>query len=267
MDKSEIAGLLKKAGDIFDGQRNALVTSRIEANKIIFVGDTHGDARITKKVFDAYSDYADMIVFLGDYVDRGKYGIENLMMIIEKLVDAPGKIIMLRGNHESPMINRNYGFMREVEEKIGEDAYKNFAIMFSHMPYAAVVNSYFCVHGGIPQILGKVEDIANLPIGDFNPDNPVAKELLWNDPNDGIRGFIPNLRGPGTYYFGPDVVEKFLAENSLKGIIRGHEVADGFKSNANGKVITVFSSTYHGMSSGILVMEGGEIKEMIKIRL
>ncbi|TRM73008.1 serine/threonine protein phosphatase, partial [Sulfolobus sp. E5] len=54
---------------------------------------------------------------------------------------------------------------------------------------------------------------------------------------------------------GERVVEDFLKKNSLNGIIRGHEVADGFREDMNGKVITVFSSRYHKMRAGVLILK------------
>src|SRR2546428_14092826 len=77
-----------------------------------------------------------------------------------------------------------------------------------------------------------------------------------------IDGFLPSVRGDGAYYYGSDVTEKFLANNALKGIIRGHEVVDGFREDLGGKVITIFSSKYHGGAAGGLVFYGGKKEEI-----
>src|SRR3989441_13297274 len=76
-----------------------------------------------------------------------------------------------------------------------------------------------------------------------------------------IDGFLPSVRGDGAYYYGSDVTEKFLANNALKGIIRGHEVVDGFREDLGGKVITIFSSKYHGGVAGVLVLDGDKKEE------
>src|SRR5947199_9219166 len=125
------------------------------------------------------------------------------------------------------------------------------------MPYAVVVNNYLCLHGGIDTTLDTVSQLANLPFPDLNPDDPTAFQLLWNDPRDMIEGFLPSVRGDGAYYYGSDVTEKFLANNQLKGIIRGHEVVDGFREDFDGKVITIVSSRCHGRSAGVLILDGG----------
>ena len=233
-----------------------------EAKRVVFVGDTHTAVDVTQTVFDKYYENSDLLVFLGDYVDRGDTGIENLGTIASKFLENPEKIIMLRGNHESPLTNPFYGFLEEVTEKLGEESYEKFKEFFQSMPYAVVVNKYLCLHGGIAEGLDQVSKIATLPSPDLNPDDPIAFQLLWNDPRDMIEGFVPSVRGDGAYYYGKDVTEQFLQTNSLKGIIRGHEVVDGFREDMDGKVITVFSSKYHGEAPGILILDQEKMEEV-----
>src|SRR5712692_10608206 len=237
-----------------------LLQSR-DVDRVVFVGDTHTAVDVTQTVFDKYYDDADLIVFLGDYVDRGETGVENVGLIASKFLEDSSKIIMLRGNHESPLTNVYYGFLDEVTKKLGDTGYESFREFFQAMPYAVVVNNYLCVHGGIASGLEDLSQIAGLPTPDLNPDDPMAFELLWNDPRDMIEGFVPSVRGEGAYYFGTDVTNKFLEKNSLKGIIRGHEVVDGFREDMGGKVITVFSSRYHGASAGALVLEADKMEK------
>src|SRR5438445_175660 len=136
METVSIPELISKAKEKLTGP---LLQSR-DVDRAIFVGDTHTAIDVTQTVFDRYYEEADLIVFLGDYVDRGKTGVENLGLI----------------------------------------------------------------------------------------------------------------------------ATKFLEENSLKGIIRGHEVVDGFREDMDGRVITVFSSRYHGSSAGILVMDN-DMMEQVRI--
>ena len=113
------------------------------------------------------------------------------------------------------------------------------------MPYVAIVNNtYFLVHGGLAKGLSSIDDIKRLPKGDVNPDNEIAFQLVWNDPADDIEGFVENyFRGPGVYFYGPDVTQQFLTRYSLKMIIRAHEYTEsGFKWNHNNRVLTIFSS-------------------------
>lgn len=253
--------VLELIGKAKEKMGRPLLESR-DVGRAVFVGDTHTAVDVTQTVLDKYYDDADVVVFLGDYVDRGNTGVENLGLIASMFLEDPRRVIMLRGNHESPLTNPYYGFLDEVTEKLGEASYGGFKEFFQTMPYAVVVNEYLCVHGGIATDLEHVSQIAGLPAQDLNPDDPVAFQLLWNDPRDMIEGFMPSVRGEGAFYYGSDVTQRFLQDNSLKGIIRAHEVVDGFREDMDGKVITVFSSRYHGGSAGILVLNQGKMEQI-----
>ncbi len=257
-EKEEVLKLLESSGSMIEKMCNGspFAGSYIK-NSVAFVGDTHCAWQVSSKVISEFSENVDLIVFLGDYVDRGNTGIENLMVILNAFVRNPGKIILLRGNHESRLVNDRYGFRTEVDSKMGQGYYSQFERFFSRLPYAAVVNDYFCVHGGIARKIHTIEELTSLPYPDLVPEDKDTLELLWNDPSDDADDFSSNMRGEGTFCYGRDAVDRFLLQNGLKGIIRGHEVCDGFKTNIEGKVITVFSSLYHNKLPGVLLMDSG----------
>src|SRR6267143_1937871 len=182
----EAAEALRVIGEAQAELAGPLLNPRYE-DRVIFVGDTHGAIDVTQTVIDKFFDDADLIVFLGDYVDRGSKSLENLGLIASTLLEDPHRTIMLRGNHESPLTNPYYGFTNEVTEKLGEGSYEKFKEFFQAMPYAVVVNDYLCLHGGIAKGMEHVSEIASLPWPDLNPDDPIAFQLLWNDPRDRLR--------------------------------------------------------------------------------
>ncbi|MHB1909173.1 MAG: metallophosphoesterase [Nitrososphaerales archaeon] len=242
-----------------------------KVGRATFIGDTHCAEDVTKEILKRYFDESDLLVFLGDYVDRGKTGVQNLETILLKLLERPDKVIMLRGNHESPLANQDRylkdNFFDEVSDKFGSEEYLKFKEFFQNLPYAVVVNRYLCVHGGIARKINKVQEISQLPFPDEVPNDPNAFELLWNDPDPEHNGFSNSQRGPGTFRYGRDAVEKFLQENNLIGIIRAHEVVlDGIRENFDGKVYTIFSSKYHakrfsGARAGVLLFREEKLEK------
>ncbi len=265
--------------------------SHVNVSSAVIVGDTHGFPSVSREAIKLCDEYsADVLVFMGDYVDRGPSGVENLEVILEVFNASPDRVFILRGNHESLYMNRDYGFYEEVLSKVGSQVLEYLNKFYNLLPYTAVINNYFLVHGGIPcikcthyfepalkldRIYSAVENVRGKdPLVGSDEDSLIAMQLLWNDPNGDIDWFSPSIRGHGIYYYGKKAWNLFLEFNGLKGIIRAHEVVDGLAlvdpsgrarsdftngstishREAKGSVITVFSSKYHGMGAGILYM-------------
>ncbi len=241
---------------------------KVTTSKAVIIGDLHGDSETLLRIIGKYSPSEWTYIMLGDYVDRGEHQIETLYLAFRLLLEH--KAVLLRGNHESPLTNYEYGFYMELLRKFGpydgDTIYDKLKDIFSQMPVAAVLNDdYFLVHGGLP-INGNIsiDNIAKLPKPDELPNNEVTFQLLWNDPSDSIKNYEPNiLRGPGTYVFGPAITEGFLSKSGLKMVIRGHEyVPQGYKWNHGNKVLTIFSSRagpYNGTKTHIAVIDNGSL--------
>lgn len=59
------------------------------------------------------------LVFLGDYCDRGKYGVQILELLMRLREENPGQIHLIRGNHEYVNSNDHWGrmvdpYLREI---------------------------------------------------------------------------------------------------------------------------------------------------------
>src|SRR5438477_10191759 len=85
-----------------------------EVNRVIFVGDTHTAVDITQTVFDKFYGDSDLVVFLGDYVDRGETGVENLGLITSKFMEDHSKFIMFRGIQESHLTKPYFSYYEEI---------------------------------------------------------------------------------------------------------------------------------------------------------
>ena len=236
-------------------------------------GDIHGQFPDLMRLFAQYGAPSDMdgdldavdYLFLGDFVDRGSFSLETVVLLFALKVLHPNQIHLVRGNHEDATINGLYGFKDECRRRLREDAdsplsvYNLINSLFEYLPCGAVVDGkVLCIHGGIGGSIETIADIAALPRPlkvSQTPSNSLEQrvtDLLWSDPTDSDThpGITMNeTRDPDgsgrIVKFGPDRVGRFLQKNPpLQLIVRAHEcVMDGFERFAGGKLITVFSAT------------------------
>lgn len=73
--------------------------------RLIAIGDVHGELAPLLTLLDVINPtQEDTLVFMGDYIDRGKQSYEVIQTIIDLMANSPAKIIALKGNHEDMMI-------------------------------------------------------------------------------------------------------------------------------------------------------------------
>ncbi|KAK2952072.1 putative Serine/threonine-protein phosphatase PP2A catalytic subunit [Blattamonas nauphoetae] len=117
------------------------------------VGDLHGQFEDFCRLIETTSlpSSSHAIVFLGDYVDRGLFGVEILTVLLALKIAHPNSTILLRGNHEATELNTLFGFAKEVREKYTVQTYIGFTRLFASLPLCCIIkNKVLCVHGGIP---------------------------------------------------------------------------------------------------------------------
>ncbi|MGC8497456.1 MAG: metallophosphoesterase [Thermoplasmata archaeon] len=256
-----IGDLVVTLKDYFSKEPSLL---EIKYDRVAIVGDTHGAIDVSSLAFDKlHEGYC--VIMLGDLIDRGPESLRNLVFSME-MKFLTDKVFIIRGNHESSITPPYYGFLDELKENGIDYLYDDFLSMFASIPYGILLNEMIlCLHGGIASGEFTLEDIRNLRKGDIVPDDKRGFEILWNDPREFIEGFLPSTRAEGAYFFGRDVFEHFMETNNLSHLIRGHEVKmNGIADNFNGKLITVFSSEYHGGKKGILILDNGKFIKIIR---
>jgi serine/threonine-protein phosphatase PP1 catalytic subunit len=115
---------------------------------------------------------------------------------------------------------------------------------FSKMPVAALIGKkILCMHGGISPDLKSLDQIKELPRLEEIPDKGILRDILWSDPKKDIVGWSFDEKRKCSYYFGPDVIRKFLEDHDLNLICRGHEfVEGGYEFTANNGLVTIFSA-------------------------
>ena len=283
-DIDQIASLTKQCMEIVASQPNIL---KVSAPVKVF-GDIHGQYIDLMNFFSKWgspsegpngdimtNDY----LFLGDFVDRGNLSLETICLLMALKVKYTDQIHLIRGNHEDILINSGFGFQNECQGRLHDESENDdslFALInnfFEYLPFAAIIeDKILCVHGGIGSNVKKLSDIEDIkrPFEVVHEaqtrDQKLVMDLLWSDPtdNDEEFGIQPNLQRDSNNLghivkYGPDIVKKFLKDNNLSYIIRGHEcVLDGFERFAGGLLLTVFSATdycgRHGNAGAMIVI-------------
>ena len=222
---------------------------------LVIAGDIHGQWTDLRTIFTRFGyPPSRRYLFLGDYVDRGYRGIEVLLMLFALKCAYPEHIYLLRGNHECPRVNRDYGFLEECRRRLGLQTYlpvyEAFVSVFSALPLAALVNQrVFCVHGGLSPHLHDLDQITAVRRPGGIPDHGLVHDLLWTDPaEDGDEldadGWgSSRQRGSASRVYGPAVIEGFLRDHGLSLVCRSHGfAAQGYRFHANQGLLTLFSA-------------------------
>ncbi|MGQ9460809.1 MAG: metallophosphoesterase [Candidatus Bathyarchaeaceae archaeon] len=218
----------------------------------IIVGDLHGDleslAHILKDsnfMKKAREGEDILLIFLGDYGDRGLNSPEVYYVALKLKELFPERVVLMRGNHEGPddLLAHPHDLPIHLNMKFGEkglDVYSKLRQLSNHLYSAVLIDErYILLHGGAPSQASTTDDIAYAH--KKHPSERHLEEILWSDPIDGIKGTYPSPRGAGRL-FGENTTDKILELFNVKALIRGHEPSgDGFKTNHSGKVLTIFS--------------------------
>jgi serine/threonine-protein phosphatase PP1 catalytic subunit len=211
------------------------------------VGDIHGQYSDLLRLLDCGGYPPESrYLFLGDYVDRGPYGLECFLLLSCYKVKFPTKVFLLRGNHECGPISRIYGFYDEIKRRFNVKLWKSFCDIFNVLPLAATVeDKIFCVHAGLSPELTSLDVINRVRRPTDVPEEGLVCDLLWSDPEPGITGWAENDRGV-SYTFGPDVVSNFLEKNDFDLVVRAHQVVeDGYEFFAQRQMVTLFSAPHY----------------------
>ena len=224
-------------------------------------GDIHGQYYDLLRIFEHCGYPGEYnFLFLGDYVDRGKQSLETICLLLAYKIKFPNKVHLLRGNHESSVTNRIYGFYDECKRRYNVRLWRNFTELFNYLPVAALIDEkILCMHGGLSPDLRNLNSISEITRPTDIPDSGLLCDLLWSDPDKETLEFDENDRGV-SWVFGEKIVNEFNRKNDLDLIIRAHQVVDdGYEFFANRQLITIFSApNYCGEfdnSAGIMIID------------
>lgn len=212
---------------------------------------------------------------MGDYVDRGIFSMEVVILLLALKINYPSSLVLLRGNHECRNMTQHFTFREEAIKKYDEDVYKLVMEVFDAMPLAAIVNKkYFAVHGGISPDLKKIDSLEKINRFKEPPTEGLFWDLLWSDPLDDQAAldydYKDNDEREWSYLFGKKPVKKLLEKHDLMSVVRAHQVqVEGYKMHRwDGDasfpyVITIFSAPnywdYYSNKAAVLILKDEKI--------
>eukprot|EP00930_Biecheleria_cincta_P043825 TRINITY_DN30080_c0_g1_i2.p1 TRINITY_DN30080_c0_g1~~TRINITY_DN30080_c0_g1_i2.p1 ORF type:complete len:593 (+),score=71.86 TRINITY_DN30080_c0_g1_i2:83-1861(+) len=230
--------------------------------RLIVVGDLHGHLNDLLHILEVYGDPCQSTAYLfnGDFVDKGVWGPEVLLILFCLLLLYPAYVNINRGNHESWTCNDRYGFREHLMHAFPEyhiDLYSWIHASFRCMPLCTLIGEKVCVmHGGLPLEPVSLSEIEAIPRGSVPLGSQLDKKadrifqaLLWSDPS---KHAGPNKKRCVGWCFTQQHTEEFLKSNNLSCIVRSHEnIPTGFQRTHDGLITTVFSaSNYYRQNSG-----------------
>jgi serine/threonine-protein phosphatase 5 len=152
LNKRTILVLLLKVFTILEKEP---VYKEIEQSKdevFTIVGDVHGQFYDLINFFETNGlvSPTHSYLFNGDFVDRGSWSCEVIILLYLLKVLYPNKIFLNRGNHETKDMNKLYGFEDECKYKYGENIFKMFQKSFKELSLITLLNNeYLIMHGGL----------------------------------------------------------------------------------------------------------------------
>ncbi|HID10747.1 MAG TPA: serine/threonine protein phosphatase [Candidatus Latescibacteria bacterium] len=226
--------LLQEAGRLFEGEPR-LIELQGDNERVVFVGDTHGDLEASERVISRYLVPRTKLVFLGDYVDRGPHSWENIIFLLEQKLRHPQDLFLLMGNHESWAIAK----FSPADFWLGLDRERErvYAETLAKLPLAATADGVIALHGALP-------DVAELEeINEIEPGSEPWRQITWGDwadsPGDSLGGMW------GRPQFGQGYFERLMRRFGKNLLIRSHQ-PDAPQEMFEGRCLTIFTSSAYG---------------------
>ena len=265
IQEHEAMPLLSKLEEILFTESNVIeVTS-----PITICGDIHGQLYDLFQLFETAAPKgvsSSKFLFMGDYVDRGRFSMETFCYLAAHKVKYPKQFFLLRGNHEARQTNQKYGFYDETVTNYGHSGMWSMVNeVFDLLPMAAVIdNRVFSVHGGLSPKVKNYQSIYLMDRQDELPTSGALCDLLWSDPDD-VSSWKESPRGAG-YLFGERETLEFCHNNRIDLITRSHQLAaNGYQWFFDDHLITVWSAPNYmyraGNKATVLKYEPGAAKE------
>jgi hypothetical protein len=192
------------------------------------------------------------LVFLGDYIDRGRFSYSGILRTAMQLFLAvPDHVHLLRGNHEyyveykgktlAPV--RPAEAYTSIADVAPKEVFSTYMRLFESLPNTLFFDRTLFVHAGIPREATLAERWKGL--ASLN-DQEIRFQMLWSDPSEAE--VIPDelQKENARFPFGRRQFRAFMSRLGATTMIRGHErVVEGFKEiydAPEARLISLFSA-------------------------
>lgn len=232
----EIEAIIKEEGNL---------VSPNNPERLVFIGDTHGDLEASRKIFERYFNDKTVLVFLGDYVDRGEKSKENVNYLLEKKIRHPNRVFLLQGNHEG-LKYRKFGPVNFWNSLSPGDREK-YQNLLSKLPLAFSWDGLIATHGGLPDV-SSLEEIEKIKGGEAN-----WEKITWGDFNE-VDGYVLG-GGFGRPQLGKDYFNQAMNNLGKNVLVRSHQ-PNVPTYLFEKRCITIFTSAAYGTNRRVALAEG-----------
>ena len=227
----EVEELLQEAEQVFEKEPRLIEIPA--SGQTIFVGDTHGDFDATSIIAKSYLGDDRTLVFLGDYVDRGRNSQANINYLLCLKLAYPGNLFLLQGNHEGYGIFQFYP--ADFWETVGQELRKVYERVLLKLPLAVATGNIIGLHGALPDIK-TVSDINRIQAGDEE-----WKQITWGDWQDVDGDYLGIDRYTGRPQFGRTYFDRLMKRFEKNVLIRSHQPGTA-QAMYDNRCLTIFTS-------------------------
>lgn len=229
--------------------------------RVMVIGDLHADYLSLKKIIKIKMESPEtVLIFLGDYVDRGNFSNEVLILVILLNLIFPSTIFLLPGNHElyhyfnyqNPQFWNQIGKISSIFEPIKS--------LIENIPLIISFKKILFIHGGMfdfdfnknkdKEFVFKMQNNQELKLKDFiNLDNKKIFDIVWADYVDNYDDKIYSMSLGRPVKTDKDI-QKLQNYLNINLIIRGHQPSlKGISFDEN--VITLLTSSLYSIYGNI----------------
>jgi len=192
------------------------------------------------------------LVFLGDYIDRGRFSLSGtLRTALQLFLKMPQHVFPLRGNHEyyveldgkvlAPV--RPCEAMDSISAVAPGEVLASYMNLFEAMPNMLLFGDLLFVHGGMP----RADTLQERWTGLASLNDPELRfQMMWSDPSEVEVVPLELQRASARFPFGQRQFQSFMSRVGCRVMVRGHErIAEGFRAvydDSETRLLTLFSA-------------------------